>query len=286
MQLVMTLSKLLFGAFMLLGGVLGDTLRPPPRAHLRVRRASSRPPCSRGSPRPPGTSRWRGRWTGWPTRPWGRSPSPWSSASSPPTRPRRPSASSWASPRSASPSARWRRGSSSRRSAGAAGFAAPALVGRAGRPGRAALRAGDAAPPERRRIDGLGALGVAIALLALVFAVIGASNQGWGHHAGAPVPGRGSGGAGRVRLVGAPGGRPAARPLALPQPRPERRAPQRDADRAGDGGRDPSAALLLPERPGAAGGARAAPHHAHGGGGRGLLARRGRLPGAGAGRGR
>ena len=33
----------------------------------------------------------------------------------------------------------------------------------------------------RRRLDGLGALGVAVALLALVFAVIGASSMGWGH---------------------------------------------------------------------------------------------------------
>ena len=34
---------------------------------------------------------------------------------------------------------------------------------------------------ERRRLDGVGALGVAVALLALVFGVIGASSEGWGH---------------------------------------------------------------------------------------------------------
>ncbi|HET9314897.1 MAG TPA: MFS transporter, partial [Vicinamibacteria bacterium] len=34
---------------------------------------------------------------------------------------------------------------------------------------------------ERRRLDGVGALVVAVALLALVFGVIGAGSQGWGH---------------------------------------------------------------------------------------------------------
>jgi EmrB/QacA subfamily drug resistance transporter len=61
-----------------------------------------------------------------------------------------------------------------------AGFAAPALVGALGGLG-VHLFAPESRGAERRRLDGLGALGVAVALLALVFAVIGATNEGWGH---------------------------------------------------------------------------------------------------------
>jgi MFS family permease len=60
------------------------------------------------------------------------------------------------------------------------GFAAPALVAVVG--GLCVqLWAPESRASERRRLDGLGALGVAVALLALVFAVVGASSMGWGH---------------------------------------------------------------------------------------------------------
>jgi DHA2 family multidrug resistance protein-like MFS transporter len=59
-----------------------------------------------------------------------------------------------------------------------AGFAAPALVGVLGGAG-VRLFAPETRGVERRRLDGLGALGVAVALLALVFAVVGASSEGW-----------------------------------------------------------------------------------------------------------
>jgi MFS family permease len=61
-----------------------------------------------------------------------------------------------------------------------AGFGAPALVAALGGLG-VHLYAPEARGTERRRLDGVGALGVAVALLALVFAVIGASSEGWGH---------------------------------------------------------------------------------------------------------
>ena len=59
-----------------------------------------------------------------------------------------------------------------------AGFAAPALVGALGGLG-VWIFAPEIRGGERRRLDGVGALGVAAALLALVFAVIGASSEGW-----------------------------------------------------------------------------------------------------------
>jgi EmrB/QacA subfamily drug resistance transporter len=60
------------------------------------------------------------------------------------------------------------------------GFAAPAAVAVLG--GLCVqLAAPESRAAERRRLDGLGALGVAVALLALVFAVVGGSNLGWGH---------------------------------------------------------------------------------------------------------
>ena len=68
----------------------------------------------------------------------------------------------------------------------------------------------------------------------------------------------------RVRLVGAAGGRPAAGPLALQQPGAQRSARQRDADRSRDGRGDPAAALLLPERPRHEAGARVAARRAPG----------------------
>jgi MFS family permease len=60
-----------------------------------------------------------------------------------------------------------------------AGFAAPALVAGLGGLG-VRLFAPEVRGTEHRRLDGLGALGVSVALLALVFAVIGAGNAGWG----------------------------------------------------------------------------------------------------------
>jgi EmrB/QacA subfamily drug resistance transporter len=59
-----------------------------------------------------------------------------------------------------------------------AGFAAPALVGAVGGLG-VWLFAPESRAAQRRRLDGVGALGVAVALLALVFAVVGASSEGW-----------------------------------------------------------------------------------------------------------
>jgi EmrB/QacA subfamily drug resistance transporter len=59
------------------------------------------------------------------------------------------------------------------------GFTAPALVA-----GLAGLGVHLLAPEfrgEKRRLDGLGALGVAVALLALVLAAIGAGSEGWRH---------------------------------------------------------------------------------------------------------
>ncbi len=61
-----------------------------------------------------------------------------------------------------------------------AGFAAPARVAAVGGLG-VRLFAPEARGAERRRLDGLGALGVSVALLALVFAVVGASSVGWGN---------------------------------------------------------------------------------------------------------
>ncbi|HVQ28179.1 MAG TPA: MFS transporter, partial [Vicinamibacteria bacterium] len=59
-----------------------------------------------------------------------------------------------------------------------AGFVAPALVGALGGLG-VRLFAPEIRGAERRRMDGIGALGAAAALVALVFAVIGASSSGW-----------------------------------------------------------------------------------------------------------
>lgn len=61
-----------------------------------------------------------------------------------------------------------------------AGFLAPALVAAVGGLG-VWLFAPEMRGAERRRLDGVGALGVAIALLALVFGVIGATSAGWTH---------------------------------------------------------------------------------------------------------
>ncbi len=61
-----------------------------------------------------------------------------------------------------------------------AGFAAPAVVALVGGLG-VRVFAPEARGAERRRLDGLGALGVSVALLALVFAVVGASSEGWGN---------------------------------------------------------------------------------------------------------
>jgi len=61
-----------------------------------------------------------------------------------------------------------------------AGFAAPALVAALGGIG-VHLFAEETQGAERRRLDGFGALGVSVALLALVFAVVGASSVGWGN---------------------------------------------------------------------------------------------------------
>jgi EmrB/QacA subfamily drug resistance transporter len=59
-----------------------------------------------------------------------------------------------------------------------AGFAAPGLVGAVGGLG-VWLFAPEVKGATRRRLDGVGALGVAVALLALVFGVVGASSVGW-----------------------------------------------------------------------------------------------------------
>lgn len=61
-----------------------------------------------------------------------------------------------------------------------AGFVAPALVAAVGGLG-VRLWAPEVRGVERRRLDGVGALVVAVALLALVFGVIGAGSQGWSH---------------------------------------------------------------------------------------------------------
>jgi EmrB/QacA subfamily drug resistance transporter len=61
-----------------------------------------------------------------------------------------------------------------------AGYAAPALVGALGGLG-VWLFAPESGGATKRRIDGVGALGVGMALLALVFAVVGASSEGWAH---------------------------------------------------------------------------------------------------------
>jgi MFS family permease len=58
------------------------------------------------------------------------------------------------------------------------GFVAPALVAALGGIG-VRLFAPEMVGGERRRLDGIGALGVAVALLALVFGVVGASSAGW-----------------------------------------------------------------------------------------------------------
>jgi EmrB/QacA subfamily drug resistance transporter len=60
------------------------------------------------------------------------------------------------------------------------GYAAPAIVAALGGAG-VWLFAPETRGAERRRIDGVGGVVVAVALLALVFGVIGASNQGWGN---------------------------------------------------------------------------------------------------------
>ncbi|HXK11352.1 MAG TPA: MFS transporter [Vicinamibacteria bacterium] len=59
-----------------------------------------------------------------------------------------------------------------------AGFVAPALVGAVGGLG-VWLFAPEVKGAAPRRLDGVGALGVAVALLALVFGVVGASSAGW-----------------------------------------------------------------------------------------------------------
>jgi EmrB/QacA subfamily drug resistance transporter len=59
-----------------------------------------------------------------------------------------------------------------------AGFAAPALVAAVGGLG-VWLFAPEARGASRRRLDGVGALGVGVALLAIVFGVVGASSAGW-----------------------------------------------------------------------------------------------------------
>jgi EmrB/QacA subfamily drug resistance transporter len=61
-----------------------------------------------------------------------------------------------------------------------AGFAAPALVAAIGGLGVRAF-AHETKGAVRRRVDGIGALGAAVALLALIFAVVGASSEGWGN---------------------------------------------------------------------------------------------------------
>jgi len=59
-----------------------------------------------------------------------------------------------------------------------AGFAAPALVAAVGGLG-VWLFAPEVKGAARRKLDGIGALGVGVALLALVFGVVGASSAGW-----------------------------------------------------------------------------------------------------------
>jgi MFS family permease len=61
-----------------------------------------------------------------------------------------------------------------------AGLASPAVVVLLGGLG-VGLFAPESRGLERRRLDGLGALGVSVALLALVFAVVGAASEGWAH---------------------------------------------------------------------------------------------------------
>ena len=61
-----------------------------------------------------------------------------------------------------------------------AGLLAPAVVGALGGLG-VSFFAPESRGGVRRRLDGVGALGVAVALLAIVFAVVGASSEGWGH---------------------------------------------------------------------------------------------------------
>jgi EmrB/QacA subfamily drug resistance transporter len=61
-----------------------------------------------------------------------------------------------------------------------AGFTAPALVGALGGLG-VWVFAPEVKGETPRKLDGVGALGVAVALLALVFGVVGASSAGWGH---------------------------------------------------------------------------------------------------------
>jgi EmrB/QacA subfamily drug resistance transporter len=61
-----------------------------------------------------------------------------------------------------------------------AGFAAPALVAALGGLG-VWLFAPEVRGAAPRRLDGVGALGVAVALLALVFGVVAASSAGWSH---------------------------------------------------------------------------------------------------------
>jgi DHA2 family multidrug resistance protein-like MFS transporter len=61
-----------------------------------------------------------------------------------------------------------------------AGYGAPAIVAALGGLG-VWLFAPETRGTERRRIDGVGGIVVAVALLALVFGVIGASNRGWGN---------------------------------------------------------------------------------------------------------
>jgi MFS family permease len=61
-----------------------------------------------------------------------------------------------------------------------AGFVAPALVAAIGGLG-VRLFAPEVKSGERRRLDGVGALGVAVGLLAVVFGVVAASSVGWSH---------------------------------------------------------------------------------------------------------
>ena len=61
-----------------------------------------------------------------------------------------------------------------------AGFAAPALIAAVGGLG-VRLFAPEVKGTTPRRLDGIGALGVGVALLALVFGIVGASSVGWGN---------------------------------------------------------------------------------------------------------